>query len=354
LRAIAAMSVAVFHACQWSGLDFAVGAAGVDLFFIISGFVLWNAVQEREITPGAFLLARFIRVAPLYWLMTLMVAALVLWRPQAMPVAQFEPGHLILSLLFIPHNDPAGDAFPLLPSGWTLTYEAFFYLVMALALCAPRDRRLQVLCGTVLIAALLGLGYHALYPLLANPMLLEFLVGVGLARLWRSGTLRRAPLAVRWGWTGLGVGGAALIALQLCGVRDDLWRPLLWGVPAALVVGGALVLEVAGALRQGRIGRALEHLGDASYSLYLVQLPVVCAFAWFARSLAPVARAPTAFALAIGAGLICYRLIERPLGRVLASGVRRGGIGGHPLDRHGLGRGPAPQEALAAVDPDPA
>ena len=355
LRAIAAMGVALFHACQWSGLDFAVGAAGVDIFFVISGFVLWRATQVRSPSPGAFLVARLLRVAPLYWLATFAVCALVLWRPQAMPVAQFEPLHLILSLLFIPHNDPTGDAFPLLASGWTLTYEMFFYLAFVLALACPRDRRLQVLCGVVLTVSLLGLAYHHLYPLLANPLLLEFLAGVGLARLWGRGALQRR--AARWGWAMVSLGFAALAALQIGGVRDDFWRPVLWGPPAALVVAGALALEGVEGLRRGRFGRALEHLGDASYSLYLCQLPVICAFAWFARGLSPLTRAPLAFALAIVAGLACHRFVEAPIGRALAGAWPRpnSGLGGrHGLvrDRHGRGLGTTEQKALTAVDPD--
>jgi exopolysaccharide production protein ExoZ len=350
LRALAALGVALFHACQWSGLDFAVGAAGVDLFFVISGFVLWSSADDSNPSPGAFLAARLARVAPLYWLATLAVAALVLWRPRAMPVAQFEPWHLVLSLLFIPHDDPAGDAFPLLPSGWTLTYEAFFYLAFALALACPKARRLQVLSGVVLTVSIWGFFYPRLYPLLANPLLLEFLLGVRIARLWRRGLLRK--LDPRLGWGAVALGLLAYFALQVGGVRSDFWRPLFWGPPAALLVIGAVMVETAGGMRRdqsGLIGRALEGLGDASYSLYLCQLPVICAFAWFARGLSPSTRAPLAFALAIVAGLVCHRLVETPIRRGLKALARS-----RRDDRAQRGRalGSAEEIALAAVDPD--
>ncbi len=345
LRAVAALSVTLFHACQWSGQDFAVGAAGVDLFFIISGFVLWNASEGRAVSPGRFLIARAARVAPLYWLATLAVAVLVPWRPQAMPVAQFEPLHLVLSLLFIPHNDPAGDAFPLLVSGWTLTYEAFFYLAFALALAAPLQRRLQVLCGLVSVMALVGLIYHQTYTFGANPLLLEFLIGVGLARLWSKGDLRGAGAG--WGWVILGLGVLMFAGLQLGSVRSDFWRPLIWAPPAALILAGALVLEAAGASGPDRVGRPLDAIGDASYSLYICQLPVVCVLKWLTPELSPWIRVPLGFALALGAGLICYRLIERPLASALGRHRRA-----RTLHRHGLGLRPPEQEALAAVDAD--
>ncbi|MDB5458443.1 MAG: acyltransferase [Caulobacteraceae bacterium] len=348
LRAIAAIGVALFHACQWSGVDFAVGAAGVDIFFVISGFVLWTAAQARPVSPGAFLAARLARVAPLYWLVTLAVTALVLWRPQAMSVAHFTPSHLILSLLLVPHNDPVGDAFPMVASGWTLTYEAFFYLALALTLAVPKDRRFQVMSLVLLAASVIGLGYHSLYPLLANPLLLEFLAGIGLARLWARGRLQR--IDPRWGWGITALGALVLFGLQVGGVRDDFWRPFLWGPPAALIVAGALKLEAAGRLGHGRLGRALEGLGDASYSIYLCQLPVIAVFAWLTRGQPALVRAPLALALAIAAGLACYALVEKPIGRALRSVDRRRRI--LEQDRHGRGLGPPEQVALAAVDAD--
>lgn len=348
LRAVAALGVILFHACQWSGLDFAVGAAGVDMFFVISGFVLWTAALDLAPSPGAFLAARFIRVAPLYWLMSLAVAALALWRPQAMPVAHFTPSHLLLSLLFVPHNDPLGDAFPMLASGWTLTYEAFFYLVFALTLAVPRDRRFQVMSLLLLTTSVLGFGYHSLYPLLANPLMLEFLAGIWLARRLASGRLFRGGPTMAWGMVALGA--LILLALQVGGVRDDFWRPFLWGPPAFLIVAGALKLELAGRLGHGRLGRALERLGDASYSLYLCQLPAITVCAWLTRGQPTLLRAPLGIAVAVAAGLACYVLVEKPIGRALRSA--RGGRLTQPLDGHGRRLGPPEQEALAAVDAD--
>ena len=241
LRAAAALGVVLFHACQWSHIDFAVGAAGVDLFFVISGFVLWTAagearssseaIAQNEIGPGGFLLARLVRVAPLYWIATLTVFAVARAWPQALPIVHPDPRHLVLSLLFLPHVGPGDDPFPLLPTGWTLTYEAFFYLAFALALACPRDRRLQVLSCLLLAASILGFGYHGWYTLLCNPLLLEFLAGVWLARLWARGRLQVLGAAGGLGLIGLGV--LALAACQVGGLRDDFLRPFVWAPPPA-------------------------------------------------------------------------------------------------------------------------
>ncbi len=335
----------LFHAAQWSHLDFAVGAAGVDVFFVISGFVLWTACEKRPLTPAAFLLARAGRILPLYWIVTLAVAAAALAAPMALPIVLPEGRHLILSLLLLPHTDPAGGPFPLLPTGWTLTYEAFFYLVMAIALAAPKDRRLQIVSGLILATSLVGFAYHGWYTLLANPLLLEFLAGVGLARLWAGGRFERLPRALGPGLIAAGV--LILAACQIAGLRDDFLRPFVWGPPAALIVAGVLKLEADRRIGSGLLTQALVAEGDASYSLYLVQAPAIAVFAWLTPGWPAALRAPLSIGFAVAVGWLCYRLIERPLGSAsrlhhLPAAHRRGG----------RGLGPAEQEALAAVDPD--
>ncbi|HEY4028894.1 MAG TPA: hypothetical protein VGM25_01000, partial [Caulobacteraceae bacterium] len=135
---------------------------------------------------------------------------------------------------------------------------------------------------------------------------------------------------------------------QLSGLRDDFLRPFVWGPPAALIVAGALKLEADGRMGSGRLARALTAEGDASYSLYLVQAPVIAAFAWLTPAWPAALRAPASFGLAIGVGWACYALVERPL----MSAVRRLHHlpAAHRRDGHGFGT--AEQEALAAVDPD--
>jgi exopolysaccharide production protein ExoZ len=317
LRAVAALGVLAFHACQWSGYDFAVGAAGVDIFFFISGFVLWSSVERAGPSPAAFLGARLVRVAPLYWLASLAYAA-VAWRwPAVLPEVYAQPEHLLLSLAFLPHTDPAGGPFPLLPSGWTLTYEAFFYLAMALALAAPAAKRFRVVAGVLTVTVLLGFAYHGWYTLLANPLLLEFVVGAALARAWRAG---RTPA----GWpVGVAATGAGLLALtleQILVVRSDFWRPVLFGAPAFAVVVGVLALE-APLRRSGAWARGLVRLGDASYALYLSHLMVVSAVWFLTPGWPPWARIVLTLAVALPVGLGCWAVIERPITRALRQGL---------------------------------
>ncbi len=181
--------------------------------------------------------------------------------------------HLALSLAFIPHLDPLGRPFPLLPPGWTLSYETVFYLIVAAAIPIAKPWRFWAVTAalTAIVAAGIFLA-DPVYTLGANPMLLEFAAG-----LWLGQRLEQGRLASR-AWAGclVGLGLAAFAILDITGFVDELWRPLLWGAPAALIVAGALSLEARGAVIRSR---PLTILGDASYATYLVHLPATAVIA---------------------------------------------------------------------------
>lgn len=318
LRALAALAVVFYHACQWADCGFAIGAAGVDIFFVISGFVLWTAVRERPSTPFQFIQRRFWRVAPAYWLVTAMVAIVALVWPKLLPRVYVTPGHALLSVLFIQHNDPAGLPFPLLPVGWSLNYEAVFYAVVALSLTAPIRHRFGRIAWSLVGVMVSGMVVHPLYFLFANPMMMQFLAGAALARARLMGRLPRHGA----GWGLLAVGLLLFFGLSFFDLYASLWRPLLWGAPALALVAGAVSLEsqprpnpALNRLADSPIGRIVDRLGEASYSIYLCHWPVVVALAnsWGVRQ--SWLFVPLAAGASIGAGLVCWRLVERPLMR---------------------------------------
>ena len=335
LRAAAALAVVAYHALQWCDGGFDVGRAGVDVFFVISGVVMWTLVDGETLTARRFIWRRFTRVAPLYWLATLLVAAIAPFWPYFLP--EVKPGltHLLLSLAFIPHLDPKGLPFPTLPPGWTLDYEMIFYLIVAASLAAPVRRRARIIILT--LSALVAAGFvfpDSAYYLGANPMLLQFAAGVGLGVALRRGTLPSAA----WG-AGLIVGSLMLWALvQSGGFFTELWRPLVWGVPAVMLVAGALSLE--GGLRTSRrrdrppglLAKAGLALGDASFAIYLFHLPATAliahAYGFYGQADFNLdGRILPFFALSmatsIGAGLAVRQLIEKPLLRWLRREPRR-------------------------------
>jgi exopolysaccharide production protein ExoZ len=312
LRGMAALAVVAYHALQWSDGGFDVGRAGVDVFFVISGFVMWHMTAGRDVAPAVFLWRRWTRVAPLYALVTLVVLAIALRWPAFLPEVRPGWAHLALSLAFIPHLDPRGLPFPTLPPGWTLDYEAAFYLIFAAALAGPRRWRAGLAVGGLAGATAIGFLYPStLYFLGANPMLLQFAAGVGLGL-----AVQRGRLPGRAGSAALFLAGVGLWALEgALGLFTELWRPLLWGVPAVMVVGGGLGVEIAGALPgiPRVVGRGLMALGDASYAIYLLHLPATAVVAHTLGYAHPWVFLPASLAASILAGLAARAWLEKPL-----------------------------------------
>src|SRR4051812_14172721 len=139
LRVIAALGVVYFHTTSTAGLklDWDIGSRGVDVFFVISGFIIAYIGTSK---PEQFLIRRLIRVVPFYWAATLCVFAMVVISPASFRSATSDVGHLIASLVFLPHTNPVtGEMHPTLELGWSLNFEMFFYILFAIGLAiSPR------------------------------------------------------------------------------------------------------------------------------------------------------------------------------------------------------------------------
>jgi len=274
LRAVACLLVVIYHARLAAGGSAAIrawpnGAAGVDLFFVISGYVMVASSPGLAARPDGwrvFLVRRLRRIAPLYWLLTAAKLGVTAAAPGVTPHTWPTLWNVCASLAFIPARDAAGFIRPVLPVGWSLNFEFFFYALLAAALAL----RLSPLWLTPLLAlvAAAGFFYMPAWPaplVLANGMVLEFAAGMVLASI----TLR---LPRRMAFVLL----AGALALLLMLPQAGPWRFLVWGVPAAAVVGACLVLEpTLGA----RLPAWVLAVGDASYAIYLVHPFVVPALA---------------------------------------------------------------------------
>jgi exopolysaccharide production protein ExoZ len=205
LRALAATAVMIFHVSFDIGHnvsppgslpDFGEGAAGVDLFFVISGFVMVYSSEGLFGRPRAsltFLLRRLARIVPLYWVLTSIMLAYVFAR--GFGPSDASPTLALASYFFIPYWRPSGEIDPLYGIGWTLNYEMFFYVVFAVALVARREIAVAIV-GAVLGAFVLASSLNAHFPsqiaYLANPRILEFVFGMGIAMLYCAG-VRTSP-----------------------------------------------------------------------------------------------------------------------------------------------------------------
>jgi exopolysaccharide production protein ExoZ len=176
LRAAAALGVVGFHASENSHLNLDLGQAGVDLFFVLSGFLMWS-ITEAPTTPMAFFIGRIRRIVPVYWIATCVVLVGALFS--LFPAITLNTPHVLSSFFFIPARSPSnGHIWPLLVPGWTLNYEMFFYLIFSLVLFLPR--RIQLLVMITIFGGLVASRALAQFPVAeltfySDPIILEFI-----------------------------------------------------------------------------------------------------------------------------------------------------------------------------------
>lgn len=306
LRAVAAIVVVIFHATWRAGDGWHVGQAGVDIFFVISGFIMW-VLSERRPTPGEFIRDRVVRIVPLYWVATggMVAGGLI----GAFPNLELDPAHVIASFLFLPYASPnGGETWPLLVQGWTLNYEMFFYVLFALVLLAPRSAHLAILWSALAVCSAIGVlitsGGVAL-DFYTDSILLEFAAGVGIGALWTSNRLPSKAM----GWALTLAACAMFVALSFVEVSGP--RFLVWGGPSALLVLGVCTLERRGVTLSTPW---LLFLGNASYSIYLFHTFAISIVArLFGDRLGFVLESILSTLGGIAVGALVYLLIEKPL-----------------------------------------
>lgn len=280
LRGIAAFLVVIAHAqvhLEARGiipelnpfLD--LGRAGVDLFFVISGFIMVYIAGNKFLQPGAprdFLIKRIIRVVPIYWIYTFVLAALMILLPQLVSQGK-SVGlvHFIASIFFIPWENNIGYIKPLLAVGWTLNFEIYFYLLFTILLFIPKKYFLIILSTIMISGVLTGVllkPLPATMYVLSSPLLLEFLIGCIVGILYTSQVT--LPKWTAYFLVILGIGGFIYSLSDSTFVSQ---RFILWGLPSALLISGVLFLEKSKSLY---ISPLLVKLGDSSYSLYLTHI----------------------------------------------------------------------------------
>jgi exopolysaccharide production protein ExoZ len=300
------------HAPLWGLFDF--GHAGVDFFFVLSGFIICYVHYNDLGAPQRltrYLWRRITRIYPIYWIVTLFLIAYGFLRHPGMTLTA---GHIVASFLLIHH-----DQSPILVSGWTLEHEVLFYLIFAVAIL---NRRL----GAALFAAWMALVLAGLFiPLKSETLVflssyfhVQFLMGIGCAYIVLTGRIRFPRMVAAAGI----VGFLATGLLEDVGVLgySSVTGHFFFGSFASLTIIGIALAELRGSLRVGRIGALL---GDASYSLYLWHLYSNNWVAGVLIRLGLIAFLPgwvVLFACAAGSvtfACLFYRAVERPLIRRL-------------------------------------
>jgi len=244
---------------------------GVDVFFVISGFIMFYLTHDRfgrAGAPQAFLKRRMIRILPLYWLFTTLMLVSILVLGDRINNNGLSLPHVVASYLLFPWPRADGQLFPLLQLGWTLNYEMFFYVVFAAALFLPRAAGLALMAGLFALMTALWLAFPSIWwPLhfWGEPIVWEFVLGIGLAMAFLAGWRIGRPA----GWAAIGLGLVLACIFFLTGSYEHVTRLVTGGLPAILIAGGTILVARPESASLPGWMRLLVLGGDASYALYL-------------------------------------------------------------------------------------
>ncbi|UOA08554.1 acyltransferase [Methylobacter sp. S3L5C] len=274
IRAFAAIAVMLFHGTQilherlhylFLNNLFIPGFSGVDVFFVLSGFIIFYTSSPEKSNVGIFLKKRFIRIYPIYWIVTILLIISFLFSPSSEQSYKSDLGIILGSFWLYPQKQY------IVGVAWTLTYEVIFYLVFALTYLRKPIFLLYAFIGWI-TAILLFYFFNIktnifAIDVLTNPIILNFSFGCLVAFVYKRHSEITHSEWFFWG-------GLILFVLMWSifyqlkssnaeAFTDDMARVYLFGIPASLLIFGALYLPMA-------VPGLLVYLGDASYSLYLV------------------------------------------------------------------------------------
>jgi exopolysaccharide production protein ExoZ len=264
LRAFAAINVAAYHAIGDAAkyrIDTGVleilngwGRNGVDIFFVLSGFIMILITSGRDEGPWRFLMRRFVRIVPLYWIVSAVLLFIAMVIPAIYP-SQDENviRHFLASIMFVSRVALGRD--PIIYDGWTLEYEMLFYTILAICMIWARS-------ASLVISASLAIFALSLYSS-ANLILVEFIFGMVTGYVCVNLEKSRKI------YVSLLITSVTIFIITIFFRPDqsypNLGRVLGYGVPTIFIVYGL------SCLKQMRSG-VLSFIGDASYSIYLIQV----------------------------------------------------------------------------------
>ena len=328
LRAIAAFVVIVRHTLEmsygsagrfsppWIATS---GGAGVDLFFVISGFIMVYVSFPPGRSPDSpkdFIVKRATRIFPLYWICS--AAIIAISAVGFLRNMDIDLSVIVNSIFLLPGNK-------LVFVAWTLSYEVYFYLIFSICLASGKMHFTAI---TAIVAMVLGIVFGRQIPdrvfadFVSSPLVLEFCFGIVLALLFSvGGKWRVRPIVSMLGFLAIAV--ASIVAVHPEGLSEAS-RVIFWGLPATLIV--AAFLNVG--RPQSWAGRAAVLLGDASYALYLTHIFVMLAYGWVIKStfvggVSQVPFVPSVISICIIAGVLTHLLLEKPILEFIRRAMKR-------------------------------
>lgn len=332
LRGIAVLLVLLFHLItierKYGGTDtlmpvlFEFGRFGVDLFFVVSGFVMVTVTRgkfQNRKQAFLFLYHRIIRIYPIYWVYTTLVLAVFLITPSWVNSSQGNQVDILASFLLLP-----SDIRTLISVGWTLIHEVYFYLVFFLVLLLTSERYMPIAILFWAVAIVFfNVSLETTDPyvkLISHPLTLEFIGGCFIAKMFlRESNLIKSTRSLLL-IASIGLASSIFGYDYYHFMTGELnlpgwWRILIFGFPAMLIVFCFISAE-----RNGYILHSmLVKIGDASYSIYLSHLLTLSVVGriWGIFSSNTIYdnlfMLPVLFLLAIIVGALSYHFVEKPL-----------------------------------------
>ncbi len=321
---VAATLVVVTHSTFYASerLDHGIsvwtrGTRGVDIFFVISGFVMVYSSQKFMNSADGwkvFAKRRIERIVPLYWIVTTLKVLIVLSTAGLALHTNLNFSTAACSYLFLPSRNLDGKIEPLVGVGWTLNFEMLFYALFALALFFRKDV-FRFVGWALAILSIGSLFYRTSWPPITsflNSIVLEFFVGMLIARAFVRGY--RLPRGAA-----LPLLAAGFIALLLPSSDWGFPKVVINGLPAALIVMSAVSL---GSL-EDRIPRTILYLGNASYAIYLIHpfvAPFPPALLHRLRIDSGILSVVLSITLGLAVGCLLHQFVEAPIASRLKAG----------------------------------
>ena len=319
MRAIAALLVVIHHAA-WKGEQYSsnplywfnVGGIGVDLFFIISGYIMCHTVDKKKIEFSSFIKARFLRIIPLYWLLTTLALSIYIFFPDKVNSSGGSTNIISSYTLF-----PTEGKY-LINNGWTLSYEFLFYFIFSSCLFFNTLRKYLIPCFIILILVFSGwlIGdVHYLISFLTSEFLIEFMFGI-----FAFYFTKNIGTNIYYGVVLISISITAIVFVDMNNMEFN--RSIQYGVPSFIFFLGMLLMEYRFKNSNSSIfSSTLKALGNSSYSLYLSH-PFSLVASSIALSYLGLADYGVIFVgllviTSLISGHLCYLILEKPLVKLM-------------------------------------
>lgn len=277
-RGCAAILVLLFHITAnfevlFTGKEFLFGifkfgAAGVDFFFVLSGFII--AYSSLELVQRQkywnYIAHRLIRIYPIYWIVFIISLLPHIFFPQFYnTIYSLDWKNILSAFLLLPNHNMINGV------SWTLSFELYFYLLFLIIFLF---RNIKISFLLIIVYALITLlsstlGINGFF---VSPLICEFFLGIVAYFLFKYSFLKTNGLYLLIFGLLTFIVSAYLIDKNIILLNTELNRVIYFGLPSFFIILGAIIIETN---KNINIKHLLLDIGDSSYSLYLIHLPIV-------------------------------------------------------------------------------